>query len=198
MDTRKVPFCTLGMMLSEWRIDEEEGVREHLGGRRHHREAPRIMISEGRCEQPYAASLLNISAMSFGALSKQAERVHQLHEHTIEALLELPGAAGIYHPDDLRPHDVYRRVSPTKIQTYAQIFRYVDSGEFLVDVPEGWRHWMSLASPDHFVSKRRREHMQQRRAEQAEQTAPHADGDSTSSPIPRPAPDPTSADRPTA
>ena len=132
------------------------------------------------------------------SVTNKTERVYQLHEHTIEALLELLGAAGIYHPDDLRPHDVYRRVSPTKIQTYAQIFRYVDSGEFLVDVPEGWRHWMSLASPDHFVSKRRREHMQQRRAEQAEQTAPHADGDSTSSPIPRPAPDPTSADRPTA
>jgi len=33
---------------------------------------PRVMIGEGRCEQPYSASIFNISAMSFGALSGQA------------------------------------------------------------------------------------------------------------------------------
>lgn len=35
-------------------------------------EAPRIMIGGERCMQPYSASLLNISAMSFGSLSKNA------------------------------------------------------------------------------------------------------------------------------
>lgn len=33
---------------------------------------PRIMIGEGRCAQPYASSMLNVSAMSFGSLSKNA------------------------------------------------------------------------------------------------------------------------------
>lgn len=33
---------------------------------------PRILIGETSCSRPYAASLLNISAMSFGALSKNA------------------------------------------------------------------------------------------------------------------------------
>lgn len=33
---------------------------------------PRVMIGEGRCEKPYSASLLNISAMSFGSLSGNA------------------------------------------------------------------------------------------------------------------------------
>ena len=33
---------------------------------------PRVMFGEGRCQQPYAASPLNISAMSYGALSKTA------------------------------------------------------------------------------------------------------------------------------
>ncbi len=32
----------------------------------------RIMIGEGNCSQPYSAALLNISAMSYGALSKNA------------------------------------------------------------------------------------------------------------------------------
>lgn len=33
---------------------------------------PRVMIGEGQCSQPYSASLYNISAMSFGSLSKNA------------------------------------------------------------------------------------------------------------------------------
>lgn len=35
-------------------------------------EEPRVMIGEGQCLQPYSASLYNISAMSFGSLSKNA------------------------------------------------------------------------------------------------------------------------------
>jgi glutamate synthase domain-containing protein 2 len=49
--------------------------------------APRVSIGEGRCEQPYAASLLNVSAMSFGALSRNA----------ILALNEGARLGGFYH-----------------------------------------------------------------------------------------------------
>ena len=35
-------------------------------------EEPRVMIGEGQCAKPYSASLYNISAMSFGSLSKNA------------------------------------------------------------------------------------------------------------------------------
>ncbi len=34
--------------------------------------SPRILVGEGRCKQPYNASVLNISAMSFGSLSGNA------------------------------------------------------------------------------------------------------------------------------
>lgn len=35
-------------------------------------EEPRVMIGEGRCAKPYSASVYNISAMSFGSMSKNA------------------------------------------------------------------------------------------------------------------------------
>jgi glutamate synthase domain-containing protein 2 len=35
-------------------------------------EVPRVMIGAGSCAQPYAAALLNVSAMSYGALSRNA------------------------------------------------------------------------------------------------------------------------------
>ncbi|MEQ8301943.1 MAG: FMN-binding glutamate synthase family protein [Cyclobacteriaceae bacterium] len=34
--------------------------------------SPRVLVGEGRCKQPYKASVLNISAMSFGSLSGNA------------------------------------------------------------------------------------------------------------------------------
>ena len=37
-------------------------------------EKPRVMVGNDQCKQPYSASLLNISAMSFGALSANAVR----------------------------------------------------------------------------------------------------------------------------
>jgi len=37
-------------------------------------EPPRIVFGEGRCERPYAAALLNVSAMSYGSLSGAAIR----------------------------------------------------------------------------------------------------------------------------
>jgi glutamate synthase domain-containing protein 2 len=39
---------------------------------KHVDQAPRVAIGEGQCSQPYAASIFNISAMSFGSLSKNA------------------------------------------------------------------------------------------------------------------------------
>jgi glutamate synthase domain-containing protein 2 len=48
-----------------------EWIAHSIGAQHPPREAPRVVIGEG-CTQPYSASLLNISAMSFGALSKNA------------------------------------------------------------------------------------------------------------------------------
>ncbi|MFT7679631.1 MAG: glutamate synthase domain-containing protein 2 [Planctomycetota bacterium] len=50
-------------------------------------EFPRVLIGEGACSQPYAASLLNISAMSFGSLSSRA----------VEALNKGAAAGGFAH-----------------------------------------------------------------------------------------------------
>lgn len=50
-------------------------------------EHPGIIFGEGRCQQPYVAALLNISAMSYGALS----------QHAILALNKGAKLGGFYH-----------------------------------------------------------------------------------------------------
>lgn len=52
--------------------DEYEGLRHSIYATEPASEFPRVTIGSSFCKQPYSASVLNISAMSFGALSKNA------------------------------------------------------------------------------------------------------------------------------
>ncbi len=59
LDTYENGYEWIGHSLSAMEIDEME-------------EDPRVVIGSSACKQPYASSVLNISAMSFGALSANA------------------------------------------------------------------------------------------------------------------------------
>jgi glutamate synthase domain-containing protein 2 len=59
IDTYKAGYEWIGHSLSALSVDELD-------------DDPRVVIGGPDCKQPYAASILNISAMSFGALSKNA------------------------------------------------------------------------------------------------------------------------------
>ena len=49
-----------------------EGIKHAMFPKKVNEELPRIMVGGENCKQPYNASLLNISAMSFGSLSENA------------------------------------------------------------------------------------------------------------------------------
>ena len=51
-----------------------EWINHSLHPRHIEEQNPRVRIGEGRCAQPYDASIFNISAMSFGSLSRNAVR----------------------------------------------------------------------------------------------------------------------------
>ncbi len=51
-----------------------EGIKHSMFPAKVNEELPRIIVGGDSCKQPYSASLLNISAMSFGALSENAVR----------------------------------------------------------------------------------------------------------------------------
>jgi glutamate synthase domain-containing protein 2 len=83
-------------------------------------------------------------ALSAGlVVSQKAGRVARYHSETIEALLELIGAAGFASPSELRPWHVMRRISPSETLHYGQIFDYLEPGALLADElpPEYARAW---------------------------------------------------------
>ena len=87
-------------------------------------------------------------------IPSRAERVRNFHKHTLEAVAELLGAAGIRHPKDLNRRHIVRRLSASQIKLADQIYPRVSDGALLtgdgvIEDPRLRTYW-SLVSKDSF------------------------------------------------
>ena len=85
----------------------------------------------------------------------KAERVRQFQGATLKALGEVIAAAGLYHPNELRPHHISKRINMEQVRTYAELHSWLHEGELLngTDEPH-FHHAWSLASADNFNATR--------------------------------------------
>lgn len=84
----------------------------------------------------------------------KAERVFNFHQNTLRALAELIAAAGLSHPNQIRPYHVAKRVNEHEIKNYAQLHFWLKEGELLELHPHNednfyYRMW-HLAKVDSF------------------------------------------------
>jgi glutamate synthase domain-containing protein 2 len=61
----------------------------------------------------------------------KAERVYNFHRLTLNALSEMLAAAGLEHPDQVKPHHLARRVSATEIRRFSEIHTFLEPGSLL-------------------------------------------------------------------
>jgi glutamate synthase domain-containing protein 2 len=61
----------------------------------------------------------------------KAERVYNFHRLTVKALADMLAAAGLRHPDDLKPHHLARRVTATEIKLFSELHTYLGPGALL-------------------------------------------------------------------
>jgi glutamate synthase domain-containing protein 2 len=61
----------------------------------------------------------------------KAERVHNFHRNTMKALAEMLAAAGLSHPNEIRPHHLMRRINTTEIRLLSQLHTFLEPGELL-------------------------------------------------------------------
>jgi glutamate synthase domain-containing protein 2 len=61
----------------------------------------------------------------------KAERVYNFHRLTLKALSDMLAAAGLNHPDELKPQHLVRRVSLTEIKQFSQLYTFLKPGELL-------------------------------------------------------------------
>lgn len=62
---------------------------------------------------------------------EKSERVYQFHASTMDALAELVAAMGLNHPGQILPYHMYRRISPERIASYAELFPVLEPGELI-------------------------------------------------------------------
>lgn len=80
-------------------------------------------------------------------------RVKNYHNETVKSAAELMAAAGIGHPKHLHRSHIYRRISASKIQTYAEMYPYVLRGSLVeAPFPPGWELDMMQSSDETFSS----------------------------------------------
>jgi glutamate synthase domain-containing protein 2 len=84
-------------------------------------------------------------------VGNKSERVAQYHRNTMEALAELVAAIGLEHPDQIRPHEMFKRITPDLAVSYDEAFHFLKEGELLngCEDPEFKADW-NRASVDSF------------------------------------------------
>jgi glutamate synthase domain-containing protein 2 len=82
-------------------------------------------------------------------------RVAAYHKATVRAFVELIAAAGLDRPEKLRPWHILRRVSPTEVRHYGEIYHYLRGGELLGEpVPPSYARAWHQAQPTTFAPAR--------------------------------------------
>ncbi|MBK0379081.1 FMN-binding glutamate synthase family protein [Mucilaginibacter segetis] len=79
-------------------------------------------------------------------------RVANFHKETISSAMQMMGAAGMRHPDDLHRMFIYRRINHSQILTYAQLFPYIPKGSLLnTPYPQNFEYDMAISNEDSFA-----------------------------------------------
>jgi hypothetical protein len=86
---------------------------------------------------------------------EKAERVANFHLNTMKALAELIAAAGLTHPNEIKPHHVVRRVSMNKVRLVSHLLFFMQPGDLLDDsklptLSPAFSAYWSMAQPDSF------------------------------------------------
>jgi glutamate synthase domain-containing protein 2 len=84
----------------------------------------------------------------------KAQRVANFHHATLEALSELTAAAGLEHPGAFKAQFISRRISPSEVVTFADLYPNVRKGELLSGTkdPRFARAW-DMADEESFAPR---------------------------------------------
>jgi hypothetical protein len=90
-------------------------------------------------------------------VSDKSQRVKNFHDETVKALAELIAAAGLEHPNELRPFHFMHRAAPDRVVTFAELYHFLNPGELLAgtDLPQYRDPW-EIARAESFVPRSER------------------------------------------
>lgn len=84
-------------------------------------------------------------------VADKAERVHQFQRNTVASFNQLLAAMGLDDPAQLDPSFLRRRIDPTTVRTYAELYEWLEPGELLDGPRRSWADDWAKATPGAFV-----------------------------------------------
>ncbi len=90
-----------------------------------------VSCNTNRC--PTGVATQDLSLQAALVVPDKAERVYNFHRLTLKALADMLAAAGLTHPDQLRPHHLVRRVSATEISQFSELHIFLTPRQLLDD-----------------------------------------------------------------
>jgi glutamate synthase domain-containing protein 2 len=81
-------------------------------------------------------------------VADKAARVRNYQHNTVRAFVELLAAGGMASPSELRPWHILRRISPTEVRHYGEMYEYLREGALLADpLPKHFaRAWLAASA----------------------------------------------------
>ena len=97
-----------------------------------------LRCNSGHC--PTGITTQNSALVHGLDVENKTPRVTRYQAATVEGLLELLSAMGLSHPRELGPHNIYRRISDSRVRTLAQVHEFLSEGALLADdaAPGSW------------------------------------------------------------
>jgi hypothetical protein len=85
----------------------------------------------------------------------KAQRVFSFHQNTLKALKELVEAAGLQHPNQIKPWHLVRRVDDGQVKLLSNYYPFLTPGELLTGPSElaVFKLFWPKASPDTFAAQ---------------------------------------------
>ena len=85
-------------------------------------------------------------------IEEKYHRVNNFHQATMENFMEILGAMGLTHPDEIYSGLIMRRISDFKINSYNSIYRLLKTNCLAKgEIPEAWKFHWNKASADEFL-----------------------------------------------
>ncbi len=108
-----------------------------------------LQCNTGRC--PTGVTSQRPALVKGLVVKTKAERVANFHQETVKAVAEILGAAGLEYIEALNRRHIFRRISPTKIQSYQEIYPPMPTGCLLeAPYPDAYIDDMHRANAEMF------------------------------------------------
>ncbi|WP_344425031.1 FMN-binding glutamate synthase family protein [Amycolatopsis minnesotensis] len=81
----------------------------------------------------------------------KTERVYRFQRATVRSAQQIMASMGVHRPEDLRPHQLRRRLDPITVRSYDELYEWLAPGQLLAEAPETWAQDWAGADPDRFT-----------------------------------------------